>query len=344
MHWMIYGANGHTGRAIAREAAVRGMRPTLAGRNGPQIEALADELDCPSRVFALNENPSQLAGQLEAVDTLLHCAGPFSQTAEPMIDTCLQVGVNYLDITGEIDVIETAAARDDRARQAGVCLIPAVGFDVVATDCLAATLARRMPEAIRLQLAFTMPRRVSTGTARTVLEGLADGGRVRIDGQITKVPHAYRTMRVPFRDGPRRAVTIPWGDVSSAYHTTGIGNIEVYAALPNSQILGLRLGRHVLRLRPVRALFGGLLRRSLGAAAPDPDEPLVASIWGRVCDTEGNTSEATLQTPDGYRFTVASALASIERILAGDVGCGFSTPASAFGPEFVLKLPGTDLQ
>ena len=81
-------------------------------------------------------------------------------------------GGHYLDITGEIPVIEAAASRHDRAVKAGVCLIPAVGFDVVPSDCLAAMLARRLPDATELILAFTGVSRLSTGTAKTMLEGL----------------------------------------------------------------------------------------------------------------------------------------------------------------------------
>ncbi|HUT12676.1 MAG TPA: hypothetical protein VMY42_19425 [Thermoguttaceae bacterium] len=69
-----------------------------------------------------------------------------------------------------------------------------------------------------------------------------------------------------------------------------------------------------------------------------------ASLWGRVRDAEGRSAEATLETPDGYLFTVLSALASVDRVSAGASPPGFSTPATAFGPDFVLTLPGTDFR
>ena len=43
--WLIYGANGYTGRLVAREAVRRGMRPRLAGRRLESIEAVGRELD-----------------------------------------------------------------------------------------------------------------------------------------------------------------------------------------------------------------------------------------------------------------------------------------------------------
>ena len=146
----------------------------LAGRNAPAIGALARRLHCPSRVFSLPD-PAEIAASLADVRAVLHCAGPFSATAEPMLDACIDVGVHYLDITGEIGAIEAAAARHDRAVEAGVGLVPAVGFDVVPSDCLAAMLAQRLPEATHLILALTGTGTVSPGTAKTMVEGLARG-------------------------------------------------------------------------------------------------------------------------------------------------------------------------
>src|SRR4029079_18299195 len=99
-------------------------------------------------------------------------------------DGCLLAHSHYLDITGEIAAIELAAACNDKALAAGITLLPAVGFDVVPSDCLAAILAERLPGADKLELAFTALDKLSRGTARTILEMLPKGGRVRMDGVI----------------------------------------------------------------------------------------------------------------------------------------------------------------
>ena len=151
---MIYGANGYTGRLIARHAVERGLRPVLAGRNREAITALAVQLGCEAASFDLHQ-AAQIAEHLRGFSAVLHCAGPFSRTARPMMDACLLAQADYLDITGEIDVILAAVLRDEQAQQAGVALIPAVGFDVVPSDCLAAMLAERLPGACVLQLAFS---------------------------------------------------------------------------------------------------------------------------------------------------------------------------------------------
>src|SRR6266516_7689334 len=104
---MIYGANGYTGELIAREAVRRGHRPILAGRSAEKIEPLARELGCAWRAFPLDEP------QLREASLVLHCAGPFINTAMPMVRACLASGAHYLDITGEIEVFESIFALDD---------------------------------------------------------------------------------------------------------------------------------------------------------------------------------------------------------------------------------------
>ena len=206
---IIYGATGYTGRLIARHAVELGLRPTLAGRNEERVAKLAGELNCPSLTFPV-ASASQLSDRLRGFSAVLNCAGPFSQTARPMMEGCIAAGVDYLDITGEIDVIEFAASLSERAKQAGVALIPAVGFDVVPSDCLAAMLAQRLPGAQKLELAFTALGGMSPGTTKTMIEALPSGGRARIDGAIRRVPIAWKTMEVPFRHRKLMAVSIPW--------------------------------------------------------------------------------------------------------------------------------------
>jgi short subunit dehydrogenase-like uncharacterized protein len=255
MKWLIYGANGYTGRLIAEEAARRGLRPILAGRNAGAIDPLAKRLRLPVRAFAL-DNPAAVRAGLKDIGLVLHCAGPFSATCAPMLEGCLDVGAHYLDITGEIDVFAHCHAQHERARKRGIVVIPGTGFDVVPTDCLAAQLKREMPNATSLVLAFDAAGGPSPGTALTGVEGLGKGGRARIGGRLTRVPLAWKTRRFD-RDGESRfAMTIPWGDVYTAFLSTGIPDIEVYMAVPPSAATNLRrirwLGGQVGRA-PVQA-------------------------------------------------------------------------------------------
>ena len=335
--WMLYGANGYTGTLIAREAVSRGMKPLLAGRDSAKIEPLARELDCPFRVFALSTG-TDLPRQLDGISAVLHCAGPFSETSAAMLEACIAAGAHYLDITGEIDVIQWISQQHERASAAAVSMLPAVGMDVVPTDCLAATLAATLPNATRLELAFAAGQSISPGTAKTTWKQMGRGGRVRRDGQIVRVPIAWKTMKVPFPRGSHWAMTIPWGDVASAYHTTGIPNIEVYVAFSRRQIRTIkRLGwmAPVTAIGPVQTLGRWWIDRKIHGPDSQQRGHDRAEFWGRVTDAGGQTAEATLETPNAYTLTVQTALAALDAVSAGHVPTGFSTPAKALGPGFL---------
>lgn len=339
---MIYGATGYTGALIARAAARRGMRPILAGRGAEKLASLADELGLEHRAFALEEAAS-VADGIRGVHTLLNCAGPFSQTAQPIVDACLRAGTHYLDITGEAGVFEAIAALDAEAKAAGIVLLPGVGFDVVPSDCLAVHLKQRLPSATRLALGFRSSGRLSRGTALTALERIDSGGLVRADGVLKPVPTAWRTRAIDFGDGTTKAITIPWGDVATAYHSTGIPNIEVYLAAPWGLRVGARLSRWLGWLLRSKLVQGPLKRRIL-AGPPGPTEAEHLQnrclFWGEVADDAGRTAVARQQTPDGYDLTVETALAAASRVLSGTVAPGFQTPAMAFGPDFILTIVG----
>lgn len=343
---MLYGAYGYTGRLIL-ERVLRegGEAPILAGRSEAPLRALAEETGLEWRQFPLGEDAGRVSRGIEGAEAVLHCAGPFSSTSKPMVQACLAGGAHYLDITGELGVIERVLAADAKAKAAGVALLPAVGFDVVPSDCLAATLAAALPEATRLELAFASDGATSRGTTKSMIEGLPQGGCVRRDGRLTPVRPAHATRVVPFRRGARRCVAIPWGDVSSAYYSTGIPNITVYMSQPDRVIAAMRL---LGLLRPI--LARGFVQRGLKRLADrieGPDEAARArgrvQLWGRVEDKFGAAREALLEVPEGYRFTADAALASLERVLAGGVPPGAWTPSKAFGADFVTGLEEVEL-
>ncbi|MBI3823852.1 MAG: saccharopine dehydrogenase NADP-binding domain-containing protein [Planctomycetes bacterium] len=341
-NFLIYGANGYTGGLIARESARRGMTPILAGRNAEGVAALAAELKLEQRVFALDVASAVEAG-IRGAGAVLHCAGPFRQTSRPMADACIRTGVHYLDITGEEPVFEALAARSAEARAVGVALLPGVGFDVVPTDCLAAHLKTRLPSATHLALGFQGAAQVSRGTALTILESLPDGGIVRENGKLRRVPAAWKTRLIDFGAGPAKAITIPWGDVATAFYTTGIPNIEFYMAAPWGTRVAARASRWfgwLLR----SAMVQNWLKRRIHARAPGPTEEQRRNnrcyLWGEATDGTGSKAVARLQTPDAYDVTVQTALAVVEQVLRGDVAPGFQTPAMAFGPDFILQIAG----
>ncbi len=342
--WLIYGANGYTGELVAELAASRGHKPVLAGRSADKVRPLAERLGLPHRAFAL-DSPAAAADGLRGVRAVLHCAGPFSATSAPMLAACLQARAHYLDITGEIDVFEACFARDADARAAGVAVLPGVGLDVVPSDCLAARCKERLPSATSLELALASRGGPSGGTLKTSIEGVAGGGRVRRAGRIERVPMAHAVRKVPFADKPRTCMAIPWGDVSTAWHSTRIPDITVFMAASPLQARMSRLSwiaapflRQPFVLRALQRQIGKRMR------GPTPDERRTGRVelWGRASDGQRSV-ELTMTTPEGYTFTAESSLMAVQRALGGGL-VGALTPSQAFGAGFAESLPGVTLR
>ena len=337
---MIYGAYGYTGELVAREAVERGMAPVLAGRNPAKLETLAQALGCETRAFPLDE-PDEVAKNLEDMHVVVHCAGPFVHTARPMAQACLRSATHYLDITGEIQVFEMMALMDKKAKEAGVMLMPGTGFDVVPTDCLAAHLKRELHSATKLVLAFQGVGNPSHGTTITMLENLGKGSVVRKGGKFVQGSEAHKERDVDFGEGPQSTVAIPWGDVSTAYHSTGIGDIEVYMAVSGGLRLFIRSTRY---LKPLLNWGPGkrFLQSRVPEGGPNAEERAkgYSLLWGEVTDDAGNHAEARMRTPEGYTLTMLSALHITGKVLGGDAPPGFKTPSLAYGPDLALEIEG----
>jgi len=332
---MVYGASGHSGRLVTRRMCGLGLRPVLCGRDARKVAAFAGDLDLDHRTAAITD-PNALGGALRGVGVVLNAAGPFSRTAEPIADACLRAGAHYLDITAELPSIEAIARRNDEARRRKLMLMPAVGFDVVSTDCLAAHVARRLPHATRLAIAVTNLFSLSRGSAQTLLENV-NRGTVRRDGGLTPLPLGSVERCFDFGHGRSAALNVSLGDLTTAYYTTGIANVETYVeATPLTRALlgACRSFGWLLDTAPAQAwlsTWSEALPMNLGSS-----EGRTMVVVAEAEDEAGRRVCARLRTPEAYEFTGFTAASIANRVLAGDFEPGFQTPARVYGRDFVL--------
>lgn len=339
--WLIYGAYGYTGELIAREAQRLGMKPVLAGRNIEKLQPLGKELDLETRAFPLN---STTADSLSDIALVLHCAGPFQKTSASMIEACLTSGAHYLDITGEISVFEHTLAQDARAKNAGIVLCSGVGFDVVPTDCTALKLKELMPDATELALGFDSDSGISPGTYKTMIQGLGSGSMKRQEIQLIPVPLGSQRRVIDFGRGKVSAMGIPWGDVSTAFYTTGIPAISTWIPMKKPKIIAARLFSKAGSLLALPAIQE-TLKKWVEHRISGPDENLRANspayIWGEARNAAGVAATVRIQTANVYDLTVYGALEVARRLLNSEFTCGSYTPAKLFGSEFIEQLPGS---
>lgn len=345
--FLLYGANGYTGELIARYAHQYNLQPILAARRKDVIEPLANKLQLPYRIFDMNDEAALLAA-LKEVKVVVNAAGPFQFTAKQMIEACLQTGTHYLDINGDIAVFEMLKRYDVAAKKAGIMLLPGAGFDVVPTDCIALQLKKLLPAAVSLQLAFaTLGGGLSHGTATTMVTKLGQGGAIRKDGKIISRPLGQKGMWVDFSTGgvikKIFVMSIPWGDISTAYSTTGIPNIESYTGISRKVYYLLKLQflfNWLLRTNFVRNYLKKKINRRPAGPSDEQRNKAICLVWGRATDAAGKMATASLSGPEGYSLTMLATLIIVQKVLAGNFLPGYQTPATAYGEGLVMEIPG----
>jgi short subunit dehydrogenase-like uncharacterized protein len=339
---LIYGATGYSGRLIVQQALVRGLRPVIAGRDRDTVTEMATACSLQSKICRVDES-KRLRSMVAAATVVLNAAGPFATTSAPLMDACLVTGTHYLDITGEAEVNEATQRRHDAALRRNVMLMPAVGFEVVASDCLAAHVSRRLPSATTLKLGYDGTLPTSRGSLRTTLGLTSQGILVRRKGKLVSVAPGSLTHEFDFGSGPQDSLAIGLGDVSSAFFSTGIPNIETYmrATLPVwSAITVNQYWGWLLSTPP----WQSILRAQTDWLAPGPSPQARREGWATlVADAKsprGRRARSRLRTGDVYSFTALSAIGVAERVLADDWKPGFQTPSQAYGADFVLSFDG----
>ncbi|MDE3250392.1 MAG: saccharopine dehydrogenase NADP-binding domain-containing protein [Bacteroidota bacterium] len=341
--FLLYGANGYSGKLIARFAARYQVSPVLAGRNAAALKQLSRETGYPFRVADIND-AAQLRTIMRDVQLVVNAAGPFDRTARQLIEACLDLKKHYIDLNGDTAVFEMIRAYHHQALEAGIMILPGAGFDVVPTDCLALFLAQQMPEASSLEIAFAIKgSSLSHGTAITTAERLGLPGAIRSDGRITGEPVGKRGMEVEFTPWKEKAfvMSIPWGDISTAWYSTHIPNIITYTAVTRTTwwfLKGQVLFNWLLCTKFMRRKITGLIHQRIDGPGDLQRAKAVSLIRATVSNRAGNKLTAFLRCPEAYSLTADASLLITQKVLRGIHRAGYQTPASAYGSELVMEI------
>jgi len=342
---ILYGSYGYTGKLIARECKSKNLNVILAGRNQEALQKQSEETGYPFEVLEIQDSTA-LKNLLLKGSLVIHSAGPFRHTAKLMADACLETKTHYTDITGEYQVFEMLAGYDQKGKTAGIMIMPGTGFDVVPSDCLALHLKNRLPSASHLQLAFTMSKGgLSRGTKKSMTEGLGDGGKIRENGSLVRIELGDKSMEVDFGSFKTPTLCIPWGDISTAWRSTGIPNIEVYTGATANMIKNAKRTRYInwfLRMQWVKKIMLKKIDKQKPGPSDEKRESGRSFLWGKVSDASGKTFETRLETVSGYTLTAKTAVLIAEKILNGNFKTGYQTPAMAYGAELIMEIATTN--
>lgn len=341
--FLIYGVTGYTGKLVIRECVKLGLRPVIAGRNEAKLKLLASEFQLDYRCFTL-DTAAEIDKHISGFRLVLHCAGPYQLTLKPMVEACLRCNVHYADITGDVDLLQWVKSKQEEAVSKGILLLCGAGFDLVPTDCVANQLHSKMPDATVLEIAFSLEGAgVSHGTFSSMVLNLGNPGWVRIGGALTREPLGHRGRHFSFGSHKRFCISVPWGDLVTAYESTGIPTIYTFSAANGFAYVMLKnqyLFNAILRSR----IFKSVLKWYGDKFITGPSETLNSNgkslIYGKVQNQAGDICEAILQCPESYEFTARSCAVIAKKILNETIKPGFQTPAGMFGANLVMEIEG----
>ncbi len=340
---LVYGCYGYTGSLIVAQAVQQNLPIALGGRDEAKVKEMATKYGLPYEVFSTDDK-EKLITTIAKYKVLLNCAGPFFRTAESFYNACIVKGVHYLDITGEYQVFEMGASLTEAAEQANVMLLPGVGFDVVPSDCLANFLKSQLPDADHLAMfLYSKGGRLSHGTAITVAESIGQKTVLRSEGKLVQVPNGKVQKTIDWMGKKMTGTAISWGDISTAFYSTGIPNITIYNMLPPSVVKSMKLSNYFGFIVGSRMVKNYMIRKiKQQPAGPSEEQRKTAKtyIYGEVSNKAGKTIKSYLELPEGYSLTALTAVDIVKRVLAGEFKAGFQTPATAFGQDFILNFEG----
>lgn len=344
----ILGASGRSGRAVARELAVRQAALVLVGRDANGLNALASEIGGTTRILAansLNEIKAQLSRSGPVV--VANFIGPFAETALPIVRACA-AGSHYLDLSNELPSILAVLALHEEACAAGRCLVGGAGFGVLATESVVLKLCENRPPAVRVRVDAVpfvdSPGRIGPTVAASVIEGLPAGGRRYADGQLVRAGLGSDPEQLTLPDGSTVATgAIPSGDLEAARRASG----APFAVAASSMVPGtlflramMPVASALLSLRPIREFA----KRRLANVnvAPVEESRKNSSSWAhaRVEWADGSIREGWLRAGEAMGFTARVAAEVAFRLSRDEGRPGAYTPGALFGFALAAQAGG----
>ena len=340
---LIYGAYGFTGAGISKLASEYGITPVLAGRNESKLKPLAESLGYDYVVLSLENNHDNLVKVLKHFEIVLHIAGPYTFTGEPMLNAVVEAGTHYVDLTGENHVIQQQLDRHEEFKAANIMVMPSVGYDVVPTDCLNVYVADQVDNPTNLTVVINGNYTAAEGASAsrgTMKSGLEVMGRpllMRQQGEMVEVS-ALKVIHRVEGGQEQTLVQIPWADMMTSYVSTGVPTIEVFqlrqGELPGwlPRVAQSDFGRRIL----------GWLIDKFAPEGPPPgaQETRQTRIVSTATNDAGESASAAMITPEAYLLTFHSTLIVAKRVIDGHWESGFQTVGKVYGPDLALEVPG----
>ncbi|WP_144122915.1 saccharopine dehydrogenase family protein [Catellatospora sichuanensis] len=329
----VFGAYGHTGRFVVAELRDRGFVPLLLGRDAGRLQALAASHPGLAYRVASVDDPASLDRALQGAAAVVNCAGPFASTAGPVIEAALRSGIPYVDVAAEIEAnVDTFTQFADRAKAAGVAVVPAMAFFGGLGDLLVTTAMGDWTAADEAHVAYGLNSWHPTAGTRvsgTVSRERRDGRRVR-----------YTGGRLEYFVDERALPTLDWDFPAPMGTRPVLGEFTMADVVTVPSHLSIPEVRTYMAIEAARDL-----------AAADTPAPAAVDELGRSAQTftvdvivrSGDTQRRVVASgQDIYAVSAPLAVEAVRRILDGRMrASGVASAGEMFdAPDFLRALSG----
>jgi short subunit dehydrogenase-like uncharacterized protein len=337
--WALFGSTGVTGQLALEKALARGHRPTLVGRDLAKLNLQAKPHRLEVRHATL-EDADSLRDAIAGHRVVLNVAGPFKRTAQPIINSSLANAIDYIDLNGELEVLQHLLDSSDAAAARGVVLVGGAGFGVAATDGLTLQVSERLGGAewfrlsVASDVAFSSP-----AVANSTLEVVANGGWEVEDGNLVRRRLARWRWAERLSNGQQLAfASAPLAELAAVRHATGARWIQSGVPASAGLLLSLiaPLLPALLKLSLVRKCIVAASGHSAGSNSCGNH---ISRVWVEGGKNKQKAS-ALLEAGEGYALAAEIGVLAVEALLANRPAPGAYTPATAFGPDFITKADG----
>ncbi len=323
----VYGASGHTGRFVVAELSRRGATAIAIGRNAASLAAADFPAGVRHKVAALDDRAA-LDRALTRADAVINCAGPFLDTAEPLVSAALRSRIHYFDVTAEQASAQAIFERySASAEDAGVAVIPAMGFFGGLADLLATAALGDWTHADEARIGIALDSwKPTEGTRVTGRRNTAPRLTLR-EGRLQPLADPAANLVWPFADpfGAQEMVELPFTEAILIGRHLQVGELHTY-----------------LNTTPLRDLRNA-----------DTPAPVAADTSGRSAQTflvevevrhEGAVRRASARGRDIYAITAPLVVEAVERVLNGGAAHGgVFAPGALFDAQDFLTALAPDL-
>jgi len=326
---------------ILERALAQGHRPTLIGRDQSKLDMAGAPHGLKTIRADLNDSET-LARVLEGHRLVLNAAGPFRLTAEPLSDAAMATGIDYIDVNGELLVLERLLNQHARALDRGVALVGGAGFGVAAADGLIAQVVGKLGcvDALRISVAADSAFN-SDAVTESTLQVIAGGGYEIDGGRLVRRAMGRKRWHQSGDDQVGIAfASAPLAELAAALHIAPTARVMAGVPMASTQALVMSMISPLLPLLLSVPAIRRIMARAGGHSGKAAKAAYASRVW---VDAQAANRRITAHMICGEGFATAADIAfgDVEAALVARPKPGAHTPATAFGPEFIAGIPGT---